>query len=87
MTVREIYVFLGLMTLVAFCGCKQKSQSAWEYFCAVPGSQLHIAEDTDTNIRRGYDHGTAVLTASRDGNDIIVPFSQCVALRRGSNGQ
>jgi hypothetical protein len=70
-------IFMAVISVAVYLsGCSGKSPG-YQYLCVTPTGPVRIANETDTGIK--FDGQT--VRASRDGMSIIIPFSQCVALK------
>lgn len=74
------FLFLAVIALLAFnlFGCS-RAGSDYQYSCVTPIGEISIAPETDTNIHMN----DGILQASRNGDSIAIPFSQCVGIKKG----
>ena len=66
------------LAATAFFGCARDA-TKYTYSCGTPIGLVEISSETDTGI--SLENG--LLRASRSGDSIIIPMTQCVAIKRG----
>lgn len=74
----KVALFLGVsLVVVAYLNGCTSAKNGWQYACSTPVGEVTITEETDNNISLK----NGILSASRQGKSIRIPFSQCVALK------